>query len=113
MRDHLSNESTGPWLLVFDNADDINMWIGRSEQGSGRLIDYLPKSKQGFIIFTTRDRKTAVKLAHQNVVEVPEMDEPVATLLLQKCLVDQNLINSEDTTALLAQLTYLPLAIVQ
>ena len=114
VQDHLSNESAGQWLLVFDNADDINMWIGTSEQGSSRLIEYLPKSKQGSIIFTTRDRKTAVKLAHHNVVEVPEMDETIATQLLQKCLVDQNLINSqEDTTALLAQLTYLPLAIVQ
>ena len=114
MQDHLSNESTGQWLLVFDNADDIDMWIGKSEQGSGRLIEYLPRSKQGSIIFTTRDRKAAVKLAHQNIVEVPEMDETIAAQLLQKCLIDQNLINSQqDTTALLAQLTYLPLAIVQ
>ncbi|KAF2193470.1 HET-domain-containing protein [Zopfia rhizophila CBS 207.26] len=114
VQNHLSSESAGQWLLVFDNADDINMWIGKSEQGSSCLIDYLPKNKQGSIIFTTRDKKTAVKLAHQNVVGVPEMDETVATQLLQKCLVDQNLINNrEDTTALLAQLTYLPLAIVQ
>src|ERR1700722_4769283 len=114
VQDHLSNENTGQWLLVFDNADDIDMWVGKSEQGSGRLIEYLPRSKQGSIIFTTRDRKAAVKLAHQNIVEVPEMDETVAAQLLQKCLIDQNLINSQqDTTALLAQLTYLPLAIVQ
>jgi NB-ARC domain len=89
VQDHLSNESTGQWLLVFDNADDIDMWIGKSEQGSGRLIEYLPRSKQGSIIFTTRDRKAAVKLAHQNIVEVPEMDETVATQLLQKYLIDQ------------------------
>ncbi|KAF2186892.1 kinesin light chain [Zopfia rhizophila CBS 207.26] len=114
VQDYLSNESVGEWLLVFDNANDIDMWIGKSKQGSGRLIEYLPKSKQGSIIFTTRDRKTAVKLAHQNIVEVREMDETAARQLLQKCLVDQNLINSqEDTTAVLAQLTYLPLAIVQ
>jgi len=114
VRDHLSSESAGQWVLVFDNADDVNMWIGKSEQGSGRLIDYLPKSKRGSIIFTTRDRKTAVKLAHQNIVEVPEMDENLATQLLQKCLFNQNLTNSQrDTKVLLAQLTYLPLAIVQ
>src|SRR6266516_113168 len=114
VQDHLSNERAGQWLLVFENADDVNMWIGKSEQGFSRLIDYLPKSKRGSIIFTTRDRKTAVKVANQNIVVVPEMDETTATQLLQKCLVDQNLINSQgDTTALLAQLTYLPLAIVQ
>jgi len=114
VRDYLSDESIGQWLLVFDNADDIDMWIGKSEQGSGRLIEYLPRSKQGSIIFTTRDRKAAVKLAHEDIVEVPEMDETVAAQLLQKCLIDQNLINSQqDTAELLAQLTYLPLAIVQ
>jgi Cdc6-like AAA superfamily ATPase len=67
---HLSKESTGRWLLVFDNADDIDMWIGQagSVPGSGRLIDYLPKNKQGSILFTSRDKKTAVKLAHHNIL---------------------------------------------
>ena len=111
---YLSKESAGRWLLVFDNADDIDMWIGKSGQGSGRLIEYLPRSKQGSIVFTTRDRKTAVKLAHQNVIEVPEIDEDVAIQLLQKCLINPDLVNNRpDTTALLKELTYLPLAIVQ
>ncbi|KAF8864851.1 FabD/lysophospholipase-like protein [Acephala macrosclerotiorum] len=116
VQEHLNKESTGQWLLVFDNADDIDMWIERPrlERESGRLIEYLPKSKQGSIIFTTRDRKTAIRLAQQNVVEVPEMDEHIATQLLQKRLVNPDLVNSlDDTKALLVQLTYLPLAIVQ
>jgi uncharacterized protein YuzE len=83
VQSYLSKESTGRWLLVFDNTDDINMWIGQSGPGSGRLIDYLPRSEQGYIVFTTRNRKTAVKLARQNVVEVPEMDEDVAMLARQ------------------------------
>jgi hypothetical protein len=111
---YLSKESAGRWLLVFDNADDVNMWITQSGPGSGRLIDYLPRSEQGCIVFTTRDRKTAVKLARQNVVEVPEMDEDVAIQLLQKSLVNPDLVNNRpDTTALLKELTYLPLAIIQ
>lgn len=70
---HQNKESAGQWLLVFDNADDIKMWIAEagSEPGSGRLIEYLPRSEQGCIVFTSRDRKTAVKLAHENIVEVP------------------------------------------
>jgi tetratricopeptide (TPR) repeat protein len=110
VQDYLSKESAGQWLLIFDNADDIDMWIGQST----RLIDYLPRSKHGRIIFTTRDRKAGVKLAHQNIVEVPEMDEKMATNLLQKYLVDPDLVNDQlDTKALLRELTYLPLAIVQ
>jgi tetratricopeptide (TPR) repeat protein len=103
---------------VFDNADDINMWINtpRSERESGRLIEYLPKSKEGCILFTTRDRKTAYKLVQrkQNIIEVPDMNEDVAIQLLQKCLPDQDFVKHEqDAKALLGQLTYLPLAIVQ
>ena len=92
------------------------MWIGQSgsEPGSGRLIDCLPRSERGCIIFTTRDRKTAVKLAQQNVIEVPEMSKDVATQLLQKCLIDPSLVNNgPDTKALLKELTCLSLAIVQ
>jgi tetratricopeptide (TPR) repeat protein len=117
---HLSRDDAGQWLIVFDNADDIDMWIAKagskqeSEEGSRGLVDYLPSSGQGSIIFTTRDRKTAAKLARQNVVEVPEMDEEAATQLLQKCLINPGLVNNRhDTAALLTELTFLPLAIAQ
>jgi tetratricopeptide (TPR) repeat protein len=117
---HLSRDDAGQWLIVFDNADDIDMWIAKagseqeSEEGSRGLVDYLPSSGQGSIIFTTRDRKTASNLARQNVVEIPEMDEEAATQLLQKCLINPDLVNNRhDTAVLLAELTYLPLAIAQ
>jgi hypothetical protein len=60
------------------------MWIGETglEPGSGRLIDYLLRSEQGSIIFTSRDRKAAVKFAYQNILKVPEMDKDVAAQLL-------------------------------
>jgi tetratricopeptide (TPR) repeat protein len=118
VQEYLSKESTGQWHLVFDNADDIGMWIAKpaSEQESSRLIDYLPRSKLGCIIFTTRNRKTAYELVQrkQNIIEVPEMTENVAIQLLQKHLPDHDLIkHEEDAKVLLEQLTYLPLAIVQ
>ncbi|KAH9204602.1 P-loop containing nucleoside triphosphate hydrolase protein [Leptodontidium sp. 2 PMI_412] len=116
IKDHLSNESAGQWLLVFDNADDINMWTGQvgSKPGSERLIDYLPKSKHGCVLFTSRDKKTAVKLTQQNVVQLTEMGEDIAMQLLQKCLIDPGLVDdSSETKTLLQELTYLPLAIVQ
>ncbi|KAG4431135.1 hypothetical protein IFR05_013384 [Cadophora sp. M221] len=116
VKDHLSKESAGQWLLVFDNADDINMWTGQvgSKLGSDRLINYLPSSKHGCILFTSRDRKTAVKLAQQNIIQLTEMGEDVALQLLQKCLIDPGLVNDKSNTkTLLQELTYLPLAIVQ
>ncbi|KAH6718620.1 hypothetical protein BKA61DRAFT_641030, partial [Leptodontidium sp. MPI-SDFR-AT-0119] len=116
VKDHLGKESAGQWLLVFDNADDLSMWTSQvgSEPGFERLIDYLPKSKRGCVLFTSRDRKTAVRLAQQNVIQLTEMGEEIAMQLLQKCLIDPDLVENRSTTkTLLRELTYLPLAIVQ
>lgn len=112
----LSQESSGRWLIVFDNADDIDLWTEKAggTAGFSRRIDYLPKNKYGSILFTTRSRKAAIKLAGKNVVSVSEMDDDTAKGLLEKSLIDQDLLEDEQATAaLLLELTYLPLAIVQ
>jgi tetratricopeptide (TPR) repeat protein len=114
MKDHLSKESVGQWVLVFDNADNIDMWTKSPEKGGVALIDCLPRSKRGFIIFTTRDRKAAIKLTPQSVIKVPEMDEETATQLLQRYLLNKDLVHNEhDTNTLLTHLTHLPLAVIQ
>jgi tetratricopeptide (TPR) repeat protein len=90
------------------------MWVSKSTPESGPLIDYLPRSSYGSIIFTTSDKKMAVRLAGRNVIEMSEMDEASSKQLLENYLVNQDLLRSEgDATALLTRLTYLPLAIVQ
>jgi hypothetical protein len=68
---------------MFDNADNLGLWVdeGGSAADSHRLIDMLPESRHGSILFTTRSRKTAVKLASNNVVRVAEMDETVILLI--------------------------------
>ncbi|THC87687.1 hypothetical protein EYZ11_012869 [Aspergillus tanneri] len=55
VRIYLSQESAGKWLLIFDSADDIDMWINDS-QTTPALKKFLPQSKQGHILFTTRNR---------------------------------------------------------
>ena len=113
---HLSQETAGRWLLIFDNADNLDMWVtgDGSRDTSHDLKDYLPRSSQGCLMFTTRSRKIAVKLTQGNVIEVSEMDEEEATQLLGKSLINQNLVGSgQDTVNLLKQLTFLPLAITQ
>ncbi|OCL00243.1 FabD/lysophospholipase-like protein [Cenococcum geophilum 1.58] len=111
----LSKESSGKWLLIFDNADDIDLWTGNAGNPTGsRLIDHLPKSKHGAIVFTTRSRKAAVKLAGPNVVLVDEMDDANARQLLGKFLIDPGLMSDDQATIeLLQNLVNLPLAIVQ
>ncbi|KAH7087860.1 hypothetical protein FB567DRAFT_355749 [Paraphoma chrysanthemicola] len=112
----LSQASAGRWLLIFDNADDIDLWTDSTSSASGpsRQIDLLPTSKHGSILFTTRSRKAATKLASKNVVFVDEMTDTMSKDLLRKSLINEDLLEDEEAAEnLLHKVAHLPLAIVQ
>ncbi|KAL4774447.1 hypothetical protein BDW60DRAFT_214958 [Aspergillus nidulans var. acristatus] len=110
---YLSSKHAGKWLLVFDNADDTEMWLAADDQAPA-LEDFLPQSEQGHILFTTRNRKLAMKLAPLSVIPIPDVDTETALQILQKALEHENLPEDDTTaTALLQQLAFLPLAITQ
>ncbi len=118
VQDFLNEDTAGQWILVFDNADDIQMWTDKTvseTQQLNRLIDYIPRSKTGRVIFTTRDRKVGVKLAQESVMEVPKMTEDTAIRMLRNSLIDKSLVDTSpaDAKAILTWLTHLPLAIAQ
>ncbi|KAH7324136.1 P-loop containing nucleoside triphosphate hydrolase protein [Stachybotrys elegans] len=118
VRDFLSEDATDQWILVFDNADDIQMWcqpMASDNQESTRLLDYIPRSKTGRVIFTTRDRKVGVRLAQDNVVELLKLNEDSSLRMLRGCLVDKSIIDNNIAAAksMLTWLTHLPLAISQ
>ena len=111
---HLSKKSTGQWLLIFDSADDVGLWVAGSESRAGAigLIEYLPTSQQGCIIFTTRDKRTADRLTPQSIVEVPSMDPDIAQKMLGKRLSNRGVtIEPQKADFLLKELAYFPLAI--
>lgn len=117
VQNHLSHEATGPWLLVLDNADDIDLLTSplSPESSPKSLIEYIPQGTHGSVIFTTRNRKAAVDLAGQNVADVPELGELEATEFLRSYLTNNELVETEIEVrqSILKELTYLPLAIVQ
>jgi tetratricopeptide (TPR) repeat protein len=108
---HLSKESAGQWLLVFDNADEAITESAGSSKIVG-LMEFLPSSEQGAIVFTTADRKMAAKLAPQNVIELPEMEQDTAERMLKMCLVNP-VDEQKGADVLMKELAYLPLAILQ
>jgi hypothetical protein len=112
---HLSRKSAGQWLLICDNADDASLGVtGLSKPRTASLIDYLPQSELGSIIFTTTDSNTAETLAPQNIIELLEMTQHAAQRMLEKYLNDPALTNEQhEEKLLLKELSYLPLAIVQ
>ena len=108
----LSSKETGRWLLVVDNADNIEALFGSSENPD-RIHQYLPETGDGTIMLTTRSRDVALAVGGE-MVKLLEMNEEEAKSLLTKSLTNKNLIDDEKGVAtLLEQLTYLLLALAQ
>ncbi|GES64999.1 kinesin light chain [Aspergillus terreus] len=106
---YLSQPSAGKWLLIFDNADESDMWL--PEPGPRESI---PQSEHGRVIFTSRNEKLAVTLASPHIVQLSGLDERTAMSILNESLVQKQLLNDRKATVdLLSQLAFLPLAIVQ
>ncbi|KAI0205230.1 hypothetical protein F4808DRAFT_448286 [Astrocystis sublimbata] len=95
----LSQESAGSWLL----------------HSSQCLVDFLPFSLEGSILFTTRNHEIASSLgiSDEQVIPIPKMDDAEVTTLLRKGLRDSQVANTKTTKRLLRFLTNLPLAIKQ
>jgi tetratricopeptide (TPR) repeat protein len=110
---HLSLESTGPWLLIVDNADDMALLFGSSDSPGG-MSQYLPESELGVTLLTTRSREIAVSFAGNDVTKLQEMHLQEATSLLEKSLIQRDSRQDRgEIEQLLEELTYLPLAITQ
>jgi hypothetical protein len=112
----LNSDGSSDWLMVVDNADDPNILLEGESDGpqSGRLYDYLPRSEQGSILFTTRCRKAAELLMLGNVLELDDMSMVEAKQLMTKRILNKASLHDESATnKLLELLACLPLAIVQ
>ncbi|KAI0183055.1 hypothetical protein EV127DRAFT_33888 [Xylaria flabelliformis] len=109
VRNHLSSEGVGRWLLIIDNADDHKPISGPSS-----IYDYLPQSHNGLTVFTTRSSELAQSVAGKDQIELNKMDAQEARRLLENSIVRAQLLQDEALTMeLLEELTYLPLAIKQ
>lgn len=119
----LSDEHSGEWLLVIDNADDSSLFFGdkslsqdQNRDEAKPLIHYLPKPQRGSILITTRDKRVGERLSgRERPVEVlPMTVENAKRLLLSKMHIGNEQDFSEaDAVKLISELAYLPLAITQ
>ncbi|EOO03104.1 putative nb-arc domain-containing protein [Phaeoacremonium minimum UCRPA7] len=108
VRDHLSSDEAGRWLLIIDNADDGDVLF--TQNGLSR---YLPESENGLTLFTTRSREVAVETVGCDVVDLSEMDWAEATSFLEKSLIRKDLIHDTAVKELLEEMNHLPLGIAQ
>jgi tetratricopeptide (TPR) repeat protein len=109
VKQHLSSSRAGRWLLIVDNADDLNIFFGDGQ--SEGISNYLPQSENGLIVYTTRTPEVAEK-AGMNIIEVGAMNRQDAMNFLKKSLRNE-LSNYAIANELLDELAHLPLAISQ
>ncbi|KAF2196192.1 putative kinesin [Delitschia confertaspora ATCC 74209] len=120
----LRNEKNGKWLLVLDNVDDIaalslsasnNQKVQVNDRNGTRpryLSSYLPQSKNGSVLVTSRTRSVALQLVeNNNIIAIEPMGNTDAQSLLQKKLGGN--IDNDKIAELAAALEFMPLALVQ
>ncbi|KAK2051834.1 hypothetical protein LY76DRAFT_373373 [Colletotrichum caudatum] len=104
----LERDDVGDWLLIIDNADDIDLLFT-----NWKLMTYFPSSRKGSILLTTRNHQAAARFSPGRPTYLEEMGGIEATQLLCCGLDESQMSDAQSTTQLLEHLTYLPLAIRQ
>ncbi|USP74607.1 hypothetical protein yc1106_01881 [Curvularia clavata] len=121
--DWLRDEANGRWVMVVDNVDDVETFFPSRkrqrqtvEADAGAqipLATYLPQSRNGAILVTSRSKDAATRLAggYNKVKEVLAMDGGEGLQLLRNKLQDPPI--EESAMDLLRALDCIPLAIAQ
>jgi Tfp pilus assembly protein PilF len=120
----LCDEANGRWVMIIDNADDLNVFSCPSDRRKGSkddvssnaaatLLESLPQSPNGSILITSRSRDVAFRLtgSYADIIRVHPMDQAHALALLRNKLVGS--FEQDDAVALVEALDYMPLAITQ
>lgn len=105
VKQYLESGAFGNWLLIIDNIDD--------NTEMARINNYLPRSNDGLILFTTRSMDVAISAARRHILKLRQMNSDEAAQFFRISLLDETLVEATLVARLLEELTYLPLAILQ
>ncbi|KAK3994438.1 kinesin light chain [Cladorrhinum sp. PSN332] len=110
VKEWLERRSGGRWLMVIDNADDVELFTPPESLGK-----YIPDSAHGSILVTTRNKAAGSRLVQGDpraLIQVGNMDGDDSRALLEQKL-DRNIVNPQIISTLSSRLEYLPLALAQ
>lgn len=111
------NACVDAFLIILDNADNLDEFSGGGNNGSETILDYLPNS--GCILITTRDQRfQGVVVPATNGINVQPMERGESETLLRSAIPPHLLQKTGEKTEesvqfLLHKLGDLPLAIAQ
>ncbi|PNP50290.1 hypothetical protein THARTR1_08998 [Trichoderma harzianum] len=128
VKNWLEEKDHGEWLMIIDNADDMQLFFGQpagtamnpdtatspsKAKDEMNLARYLPECAHGTILITTRNKQVGVRMTKgQQPIEVLRMNEEESAQLLRAKLKDISATMTELST-LSSQLEHLPLALAQ
>lgn len=105
VRSWLSRPENSQWLLVFDNADNLD---------SVPVQKFLPAVNWGHVIITSRDQAVIGSIAENGLLLTSLMNEDVAQLLLERSGIEHPTHGEKEEAMGIAELLgSLPLALVQ
>ncbi|KAM0268252.1 hypothetical protein ACHAQH_010010 [Verticillium albo-atrum] len=116
VRNWLQRSDVSPWLMVIDNADDVDVFFPKDGGDDGThspLASYLPKTTKGKILVTSRSRDAAEKLTGSTkaILQIPVMEEEQALQLFRKKLEFE--VDERSAIDLVRALNRIPLAVNQ
>jgi tetratricopeptide (TPR) repeat protein len=113
--DYLAEQETGPWLMILDNTDDLEVLTASPvNTNAPPLASYIPRSACGQVIITTRDAHVGLVLTGgRDPLNVYPLTPKDASLLLRTSLIDEPDPEPDTVLQILNILDCLPLAINQ
>ena len=124
VKDWLEKKSNRRWLMVLDNADDVDLFFGGQGNVSvtdenpvpleyERLADAIPRCTHGAVLITTRNKQVGIKLAtSRNTFEVGALGKDESRQLMMERLGEGDH-DEAQLDALIESLDRLPLALAQ
>ncbi|KAF4465147.1 hypothetical protein FALBO_8007 [Fusarium albosuccineum] len=119
-KDWLESRESGKWLMIIDNADDLQLFFPQPDKPSDfssstteKLTQYIPDCAHGSVLITTRNMQVGSRLRKGNLpIEVNKMNDNEAIQLLSQGNGGTNE-SPEELLRLSSRLESLPLALVQ
>ncbi|KAM0331405.1 hypothetical protein ACHAQA_003078 [Verticillium albo-atrum] len=111
----LRDPKNGPWLMVVDNVDDVDVVFSEKDgNGSSNLLSCIPEVSHGSVIFVTRWKTVAQRITKRDHVHIGEVTDDQGIEIIKSYLGDQyddSPETREATKKLLDELGHIPLAI--
>lgn len=121
VKDWLESKDRGNWLMIIDNADDLDLFCRESSSaGPGAkasedraLKHYIPDCSHGAVLITTRNKKVGIRLTQGQIpIEAVDMDKEESQALMRTKIGDKG-VSPESLDKLSERLEHLPLAMAQ